>query len=91
MDHPGDDGLEVVGTSEAFAFDGPCWVFGCLVGVWTACESWVFVAFPDAAVGDAVFLLVAELLEGEGDVFWFESVASCHGVFAVWLFGHGFC
>ena len=69
MDHPGDDGLEVVGASEAFAFDGPFWVFGCLIGVWAACESCVFVALPDTALGDAVFLLVAELLEGEVDVF----------------------
>ena len=61
-----------------------------MAGVWTACESWVFVAFPDAAVGDAVFLLVSELLEGEDDVFGFEPVAAFHGVFVVGLFGHGF-
>lgn len=90
VDHPWDDGLEVVGASEAFAFDGPCRGFRILVGVWAACDSVVFVAFPDAAVGYAVFLFVSELLEGELDVFWFEPVASFHGVFSVWLFGHGF-
>lgn len=90
VDHPWDDGLEMVGASEAFAFDGPCWVFGCLVGVWTACESGVFVVFPYAAVGDAVFLFVSELLECELDVFGFESVAAFHWWFSVWLFGHGF-
>ena len=90
VDHPWYDGLEVVGASEAFAFDGPCRAFRVLVGVWAACDAGVFVAFPDAAVGHAVFLVVSELLEGETDVFRFESVAAFHGVFSVWLFGHGF-
>lgn len=90
VDHPWDDGLEVVGASKAFAFDGPCRAFRGLIGIRAACDAGVFVAFPDAAVGDAVLFLVSELLEGELDVFWFESVAAFHGVFSVWLFGHGF-
>lgn len=61
-----------------------------MVCVWAAGDSVVFVAFPDAAVGGAVFFPVSELLECELDVFGFESVSACHWVFSVWLFGHGF-